>query len=214
MGVINCGILGGFSGKVGSVVGTFVNGEAVIKSLPENRSKGATTPQQELQRQKVIAVAKFLKPILRYIQASFQNDAIEQSEYNAAFAFNVKDAISVSGGKPAIVFASARVAHGNLPAKVHDATAVVAPGSITYRWTNNDIVYSADASDIMLPLIYNTNKMQAIFDLSSFSRMDEQLILQTPPDWAGDSVAAFLAIAKADHSRVSNSIYLGTITAQ
>ena len=214
MGVIRLGILGGFTGKVGTVIGSIVNGEAVIQAISENRSKGEPTALQELQRQKVIQVSKFLRPMLRYLQASYQKDAIEQSEYNAAFAINVRQAIAVAADKPVIDYASAKVAHGNLPAKVHDAAVSVAQGSVTFRWTNNDIVFSADADDIMLPLIFNTRLMQAIFDLSTFSRMDERLTLPTPPQWAGDPFAAYLAISKADRSRVSNSIYLGIHNAQ
>ena len=212
MGVIKLGILGGFSGKVGSVVGCIVNGEAVIKALPTEKGRSSTA-QQEAQRKRLITICKFLKPLLPYIQASFQHDAVFQSEYNAAFAANIKNAILTDGDNPKIDYTRAIVAHGSLPPEVHSVNAAVSDGLVEITWTNNSIVEQADDDDIILPLLYNMAKAETVFDLDTFRRIDERLTLQTPPHWAGDSFAIYFAISKASRKRVSNSFYLGTFRA-
>ena len=46
MGKIKQGILGGFSGKVGTVVGSYWNGIFYMKGLPQSYKKGRSSSQK------------------------------------------------------------------------------------------------------------------------------------------------------------------------
>ncbi len=59
MGKIKQGILGGFSGKVGPVIGTSWKGKAIIKARPLSHNDRNSVAQQE-QRAKFSLVSKFL----------------------------------------------------------------------------------------------------------------------------------------------------------
>ena len=59
MGTYNKGILGPFSGKVGTVVGANWRGKDVMRSLPKKTDR-TPTQTQLLQREKFTAVSNFL----------------------------------------------------------------------------------------------------------------------------------------------------------
>ena len=62
MGKIQIGILGGFQGKVGTVIGSTWRGEDIIRAKPRKRADNPTE-QQKLQRLKFKAVSEFLNPL-------------------------------------------------------------------------------------------------------------------------------------------------------
>ena len=73
MATISKGILGGFSGKVGTVVGVNWRGMDIIRSVPK-RSRKRPTDNQMLQQYKFKLVVSFLQP-LRSIQSCISKPA-------------------------------------------------------------------------------------------------------------------------------------------
>jgi len=72
MGTIKQGILGGFSGKVGNVVGASWKGIDYIRSLPSSVSN-PRTPGQVTQRTKFSMVQSFLTSMIPVIRVGFKN---------------------------------------------------------------------------------------------------------------------------------------------
>ena len=66
MGTIKQGILGGFSGKVGTVVGGNWKGISYMRALAQN-VKNPRTDAQMNQRSKFALAIAFLKPIKNYV---------------------------------------------------------------------------------------------------------------------------------------------------
>ena len=62
MGTYNKGILGPFSGKVGTVVGANWRGKDIMRSLPKKTNR-TLSEMQLLQRQLFATVSEFLIPI-------------------------------------------------------------------------------------------------------------------------------------------------------
>ncbi|QZE13308.1 hypothetical protein K4L44_12000 [Halosquirtibacter laminarini] len=89
MGKISKGILGGFSGTVGSVVGSTWKGIDVIRSKPKMYKKSSTQSQIE-QRKKFGAAVKFFSNIQDVIKISFHEAAIHQTAHNVAIKENFK----------------------------------------------------------------------------------------------------------------------------
>lgn len=89
MGIIKQGILGGFSNKVGAVVGSSWKGIAVMKSKPISVANPRTTGQVN-QRNKMRGLTQFLSPILAsWIKPMVDRFAVRQSGFNRLTALNI-----------------------------------------------------------------------------------------------------------------------------
>ncbi len=99
MGKIRTGILGGFQGKVGTVVGSTWRGEDIMRALPKKSGK---TPSelQKLQRVKFKAISEFLKPLRSTLSIYFGNGAGVKSRYNLATSYHITNAIEVTDEVP------------------------------------------------------------------------------------------------------------------
>lgn len=89
MGKIKQGILGGFSGKVGGVIGSSWKGIAVIKSMPLSVANPRTASQID-RRSKLSNCSKFGSEILsEVIKPLWDRFSLRQSGYNAFTSANV-----------------------------------------------------------------------------------------------------------------------------
>ena len=70
MGTIKKGILGGFSGKVGNVVGASWRGIEYIRSLPSS-VRNPRTEAQVTQRTRIALIGKMMKSIVPIIRIGF-----------------------------------------------------------------------------------------------------------------------------------------------
>lgn len=82
MAILKEGINGPFSGKVGSVVGYELNGQAIIRGLP-NYVKRKPSPLALVNRNRMKAVSKFLSPIKEIIKLGYKNIAPPGSRVGA-----------------------------------------------------------------------------------------------------------------------------------
>ena len=93
MGTYKKGILGSFSGKVGTVIGSSWNGIDYMRSLPRPSSKQATEPQL-IQRAKMGLATGFLRPISALVNVGYKSLAIKQTGFNVATAQVIADGIT------------------------------------------------------------------------------------------------------------------------
>ena len=99
MGTIKQGILGGFNGKVGTVVGSSWKGTAYMKGRAQH-VKNPRTAGQVYQREALKILALALKPISSTLNLTFKKSANKMSGYNKAVSVNYKAAIYEAGGEP------------------------------------------------------------------------------------------------------------------
>ena len=93
MGKLKKGILGGFSGKVGNVVGASWKGIDYIRSLPAS-VKNPRTQGQVAQRTKFSTTMEFLRPLNQLINEGFRSASTGKlTAMNAAMSYNVKNAV-------------------------------------------------------------------------------------------------------------------------
>jgi len=96
MGIIKRGILGGFSNKVGNIVGSSWKGIAVIKSLPLSVANPRTAAQV-MQRSAFTVASKLGSDLLAsIIKPLWDRNATGMSGYNAFVQTNIK-AVTESG---------------------------------------------------------------------------------------------------------------------
>ncbi len=113
MGKISQGILGGFSGKVGNVIGGNWKGIDYMRVKPANVANPKTEGQVD-QRSKFSTVLQFLQPLQGFLKVGFHAYAVKMTEFNSAMSYNVKNAIIGEYPYYAIDFESVLVSRGAL----------------------------------------------------------------------------------------------------
>ncbi len=211
MGKINQGILGGFSGKVGTVVGSSWKGIAYMRARTSNR-KQVRTAKQLAQQKKFSAIVGFLRPMKAYIQVGYKNYTQGQTAYNAATSYISKNAFSGEHPDVALNYAAVLVSRGSLQ-PVADAVASAVKGKVKFTWTDNSGFSEASATDLAMPLIYNAERGEAVFDLTAASRAEEEVSISIPSAWTNYTLHLYLGFMSAESASVANSVYLGTVTA-
>ncbi len=211
MGTIKKGILGGFSGKVGNVVGASWKGVDYIRSLPSKvrnpRSKG-----QVAQRTRFSLIAKFVRALLPVIRVGFKQSAgAYNSAYSAAVSYNVQNAVKGEHPDFEIDFSNAMLSKGGLTG-TYEATATREPGILNAEW-EPEARGNASVEDHVAIAAYNPIKQEAMYDLHAASRGDGSGELQLPTAWDGDEVEAFVMFISEDGKQVSDSVYTGRLEA-
>ena len=87
------GILGGFSGKVGTVVGATWRGIDIMRSRPKRTNRIPTLGQAE-QRERFSLIIDFLSGIRPLLRSFFGQPAAEKSKSNLATAYHITKAVA------------------------------------------------------------------------------------------------------------------------
>lgn len=212
MAKFNKGILGGFSGKVGNVVGGSWKGIDYMRSKP-NKVNDPKTEAQLAQRQKFALVNAFLKRIQPIIKLGFTNNTKRMTAINSAMSYNLKNAVEGTYPDLGINYPAAMIARGDLiPGRGATAESTVA-NEITFSWSDNSGVGSANADDSALLVVYNPSKDRAIYIPGNGpERQEEGYTLTLPDSYGGDAVEVWLAFVNSEGTDASDSEYLGSIT--
>lgn len=210
MGTIKQGILGGFSGKVGTVIGSSWKGISYMRGRAQNVKNPRTEGQME-QRSKFSLALEFLKPITAYIRTGYKMYANKQTAFNAAMSYIVKNAVSGIYPNYMLDFSQVLVSRGSLTQPLN-ANATMAAGKVSISWTDNSGQGDAQPIDVAMPLAFNTDKGEAVFSTNSATRADQLAELTFPADWVGNTVEIYIGFISADGINVANSLYLGSNT--
>lgn len=208
MGTIKKGILGGFSGKVGNVVGASWKGIDYIRTLPA-KVRNPKSRKQLTQRSKFALMGKFVRTILPVIQVGFKGSAAtDNSAYGEAMAYNVLHA--VKGEYPAfeIDYPKVAIARGGLHG-AKNLVAICEAGKLKIAWDTAPKKNVLE-SDRVLLLAYNPDRQEAEYEFDAAARGDGNASLDLPTEWDGEAVETFIVfISEEDESLVSDSVYAG-----
>lgn len=208
------GILGGFSGKVGNVIGGSWKGIDYMRSKP-NKVNDPKTEAQMTQRKKFAMVNAFLKKIKPVITAGFQSNNKHMTPVNSAMSYNLKNAVTGTYPDLEIDYPEVLVARGDLIPAQNMSAVSEAEYEISFSWTDNTGIGSAKEDDRALILVFSPDKNRAVYVVSdSAERGEESYTLTLPEEYGGDSVEAYLAFVSADGKETSDSSYLGSISIQ
>ena len=206
MGIINQGILGGFSGKVGPIVGFRWKSNYYIRARAAKVSNPRTPKQQE-QRGKFATAFSFLKAIKPFIRIGYKEFTQDKSAFNAAMSYTLKRAVTGSGKEIRIDFDRALVSMGTLM-PIFEGTATQNGNKMYFNWQDNSGMGNAEDTDIAMLLVYNKNKETAVYDTKTALRSSQHAELQLPSDWQDDELIAYLSFCSADGNTIANSIRL------
>jgi len=210
MGTIKKGILGGFSGKVGTVVGSSWKGIAYMRSLPL-KVKNPRTERQMNQRSKFALSLNYLKPMTELIRVGWKQYAYGQSAFNAATSYLIAGAIKGNYPNYSIDPTKVLISRGALTSAVN-AMAIPVSGAINFEWDDNSGLSSAKPTDKALLAVVNTDKSEAVFDTAGAARSEAAQTLSLPSNWSDDTVEVYMGFVSEDGREVANSVYLGSFT--
>ena len=165
MGTIKQGILGGFSGKVGTVVGSTWKSVHYMRALAVSFSDPRTEKQKN-QRSKFTAAVNFTKAMTPFLRFGYKEFSGQQSAFNAAVSYILKHAMKGSGRNVSIDYNKALVTRGSLVPAL-DATVTVNESKVTFAWTDNSGMGDATVTDAAMLLAYNKDKGMAVYDIAA-----------------------------------------------
>jgi hypothetical protein len=113
MATYNKGILGAFTGTVGTVVGASWRGKSIMRSRQKKTTR-TPTETQLLQREKFGTVTRFLTPIRYVYNKYFGQNVGVKSRYNMAVSYHIKEAVELTGESYEMIFNKVMISKGEL----------------------------------------------------------------------------------------------------
>jgi hypothetical protein len=210
MGKISQGILGGFSGKVGNVIGGNWKGIDYMRVRPASVANPQTAGQVD-QRTKFSTVLGFLQPLRGFLKVGFRNYAIKMTEFNSAMSYNVQNAVIGDYPDFVIDLEAALISRGGLSKALNPTAGSDLAGSVQFNWVDNSVDGNARPTDRAMVLVYNPTRGEAVFVTDGSARSTGAHTLTVPNQYSGDTVNAFIAFISEDGKEVSDSRYIGSV---
>lgn len=210
MGIINKGILGPVSGKVGTVIGGSWKGIPFLRSQPTSSHTSFTQPQLE-QQAKFSTTIKFLQPMTSLLSVSFRDYAVKMTGFNNAMGYTLKNAITGTYPTYEVDYSMALVSRGELPNANSPAASSTLPGKVSFVWGDNSGMGKATATDKSILVVYCPAMKQCIYTLAGPARSAEAGEMDVPL-FQGQDVETYIGFITTDGKDISNSYYTGEMT--
>lgn len=213
MGVLKKGILGGFSGTVGTVVGSNWRGMDIIRSLPKTSGKLPTEKQLQ-QRMKFKLSIEFLAPLREIQSRYFGQNYGNQSRTNLATSYMIAEAISTANGLPEVVFSKVQITRGDIAGFRSLLAATPEPGKIPVSWEDNSEQAKAAGTDLFCAALYCEDTGRFSVSEGPETRSAQGANIGVPPEFSGLKVHLYVWLRNEGGTAASDSVYLGDMVAQ
>ncbi|HMJ48802.1 MAG TPA: DUF6266 family protein [Ferruginibacter sp.] len=209
MGKLNKGILGHFTGKVGTVVGSTWRGVEYMRSK-QGKSKRAATEKQLDQQAKFSLVVKFIKALNSLVRISFNDPSKDMTGSNAALSFNIINAIT--GAYPAymIDYSRAAVSEGVLHGAPGGSAIAGGSGIIKFTWSPTSGA-NANSDDTCVGVAYCPELKQAVYTTTGGAMRSTGNDDLSAALFTGKTVETWLFFTSYDGTKVSSSTYTGQV---
>jgi len=211
MARITKGILGGFSGKVGTIVGANWRGQDIIRSTPKPSSR-PPSEKQRLQQNKFKMVISFLQPINSIQKRYFGSGSGSKSRVNLAVSYTLNEAIELVGDVPQLMYNKVLITRGDLAGFQNVSATPQASQVIDLNWEDNSVQGNANAADNANAVCY----CEELGTFEIFESLGERSFLNAtvtlPSYYAGKMVQVWVYFNNTAETLACNSPYLGTFT--
>lgn len=208
MATLHHGILGGFSGKVGNIVGYRYKNQYCIRQVPRKSIKLPSSKQLS-QREKFKFSYALISPLRGLMKQLPAKGKKRISAYNFCLSKVLKEALTGTFPHYSINYAALQLSSGNLSAGHCHAV----------RLVQNNLVFSwcADIPDFCMErrlamLAYHPLSKKWISDTFELRPGDCMGMLSLPCSFIGEQVETYMFFMTTNGKAVSNSIYLGTVS--
>lgn len=210
MGTLKQGILGGFSGKVGTVIGYTRNGMSYIRGLMTSHTDANTLAQQE-QRAKFRLVVLFLRPLIGLLRTGFKKAGTNLSGFNAAVSYTLGNAVTGIFPDLTIDYPNLMVCQGNLPGALNAEALPGVAGKINFSWDDNSADFGAHATDKIVLVAYCATLNKFVSLIGDATRVTGALVMTLPDAFSGNTVQTYLGFCNAGMTEFSNGEFLAAV---
>ena len=210
MGTINKGILGGFSGKVGNIVGGRWKGIDYMRSLGSRRNTAPTDKQKE-QQLKFGLMSRFQQPLANLLATSFRSYAIKMTGSNNAMSYNLKNAVIGIYPDFSIDYSKVLISKGRMPNALNPIAESLNPGEVNFSWLNNGGVGKALDSDRSILVAYCPALQQCVYTDFGPDRSTEVAVLDLT-SFSGLEIQTWIGFISENERQVATSIFTGALT--
>ncbi|MFZ4261258.1 DUF6266 family protein [Sphingobacterium sp. HJSM2_6] len=208
MAIISKGILGGFSGKVGNVVGGNWRGIQYIRSLPKKVSRIPSLSQLE-QRAKFGLAVGFLKKVKPVLELGFPKTAkASETPMNEACSYFIQHSITGRFPTFGVDFKEVQLSKGSL-ATLKQAKLIYADGVIKLSWEFTNGGLFGQGNDQVILIIYVVENEEVQF-LNTSKRQDQLVEYQVPKDLSGLEVVTWAFTYNKQNKQASKTQFLGS----
>ncbi|WP_312902968.1 DUF6266 family protein [Chryseobacterium taichungense] len=194
MARITKGILGGFSGKVGTIVGANWRGQDIIRSTPKPSNRPPSEKQQ-LQQAKFKLVIAFLQPLKSIQTKYFGSGSGSKSRVNMAVSYTISEAVEMVGEVPELVYNKVLITKGDLTGFQNMVAAPQTGNIIRLTWENNST--QGNASETFESVAVRTDLTKNV---------------TLPAPYAGKEIQVWSYLHNSKGTSASNSVHLGAHT--
>ena len=151
MGIYKNGILGGFSGKVGTVIGSYWKGRNVMRAVPAHVNN-PNTPLQQAARARFALVGRFVAACQGFVNVGYANQSATITAGNAAVHDNFNNgAIQGTGTNVSLDYTRVSLSSGSHINPESPAATQGTGHTIAVSWTDNTdpqnpvVIYAANS---------------------------------------------------------------------
>ncbi len=209
MARISKGILGGFTGKVGTVIGGNWRGVDYIRSKSTNRKSGVLTEKQKSQQAKFGMMHTFLQTMKDVIELGYKDHAIRMTALNSALSYNLKNAVSGVYPDFAILYPQVQISRGTLPNVVAPVATAGPAGTVNFNWTDNSGTGKATGSDNAILVVFCEALQRTVYVINPL-RSDQTGNLPVGA-FSGHAVQTWISFVTADGKDIATSIFTGVV---
>lgn len=210
MGTIKKGILGGFSGTVGTVVGANWRGMDVIRSRPKS-SGGKGTPLQLAQRAKFALAIQFQNSLRTMQSRLYGENAGVKSRVNLAASYLLREVVDYQNDVAVLLMDKVIVTKGTLTGFQNLAVTAGAAQTLTFTWEDNSAQILAKATDIFCTAVYEEESGEFFIQEGPEERTAGTATVSLPELWSGKTVHVYAFFQNVEQDTACNSVYLGTM---
>ncbi len=198
MAQLNNGILGGFTGKVGTVTGYKRYGNDIMRSAT-SRVNDKPTALRMAQREKIKVANHFMKAFTgrKFLSATFPN-------------YGHNKALKGSYPAYAIDYSEFLISNGPLPVAQDAAVQLTTAQALQFTWADNSKDGTAKKTDRVILVAYDAAQNQMVFSVNAATRESGAAVLSTSLP-AGTTAETWLGFVSEDGKLAANSVYTGQI---
>lgn len=205
MAISKNGILGGFSGKIGNVVGVQLNGEQILRAAPRP-SKKPPTEKQRIQRLKFSLAIEFTKPFMGIVERFFMDNATVGERKTKIISYVLNHVIQIQEQEFTIEWSKFLLSCGTLSG-FHQLQTQFSGDELTLQWQDNSHQGFAQAEDEVYLLLADESLVHVLFIEKIARRSDRQAKI-TIPQWT-EAIHGYVFLCNPENQQTSNSSYLG-----
>jgi len=213
MGKAKDPIFGGFSGRMGNVVGCLRHGKYYLRTLPEKVNQ-PDTPKQMAQRLRFRLVLDYLTPFSGFLKIGFGGYATGKSAYNAAMSYNLKHALTGAYPELAVDPGKILLCHGLLP-QVAEQSLTAEAGKLVFRWQPTP---DSNPNDSVILLTFCPDLKVANWIMHPAKRGDGTVEIEIPAGWDDKPVRGYLSFydlrllsSAIKPEYISDSVFAGEV---